>query len=213
MIIYNPTDGDAFTTAVKSAPKRCFLMTRLGNPVPKLVKEMGAEIKKCSRAQGFKVIDAGTSVGGRDFLIKIWKMIASAPLAVGIIHEDISPDTQANIFYELGVAQALGKETIIVKSPGSKVPSDFVRTEYLAFDKKFSTRYTKYLKELRIQAEHYEIVADQLDRNPILALDYLKRAYLITGDNRLKKKAKSIVKEAGLDKRATNSVELLAAAF
>ena len=52
-----------------------------------------------------------------------------------------------------------------------------------------------------------------MDRNPILALDYLKRAYLIKGDAGLKKKAISIIKSAGLEKRAANSVELLAAAF
>ena len=66
---------------------------------------------------------------GWDFLIKIWKLIASSPLAVGIVHEDIASSTQVNIYYELGIAQALGKETVIVKSPGAKVPSDFVRTE------------------------------------------------------------------------------------
>ena len=66
---------------------------------------------------------------GWDFLIKIWKLIASSPLAVGIVHEDTASSTQANIYYELGIAQALGKETVIVKSPGAKVPSDFVRTE------------------------------------------------------------------------------------
>ena len=41
------------------------------------------------------------------------------------------PSTQMNIYYKLGVAQALGKETLVVKSPGAKLPSDFVRTEYV----------------------------------------------------------------------------------
>ena len=62
-------------------------------------------------------------------------------------------------------------------------------------------------------ANYYETVADQLDRDPILALDYLKRAYLINGESRLKRKAKNVAKNAGLEKRATNSVELLAATF
>jgi hypothetical protein len=63
------------------------------------------------------------------------------------------------------------------------------------------------------QAEHYETVADQLDRNPILAIDYLKRAFLITGDKRLRAKAKAVVSKAGLEQRAANSVELLTATF
>ncbi len=213
MIIYNPADGDAFTTTIKSAPKHCFLMTRLGSPVPQMVKDIGTEVKKCCHNQKYVAIDAGTRITGRDFLIKIWKMIASSPIAVGVVHESIPPSTQANIFYELGVAQALGKETLIVKSPKGKIPSDFIRTEYISFDDKFTNNFSKYLTDLTEQAEHYEIVADQLDRNPVLAIDYLKRAYLITGESRLKKKAKSVVKGAGLQHRAANSVELLAAAF
>lgn len=213
MIIYNPSDGDAFTTTIKSAPRHCFLMTRLGSPVPKMVKDIGTEVKSCCRNRKYIVVDASTRVSGRDFLIKIWKMIASSPVAVGVLHESIPAATQANIFYELGVAQALGKETLIVKSPKAKVPSDFIRTEYITYNSSFAKSFSKYLANLEDQAEHYEIVADQLDRNPVLAIDYLKRAYLITGDNRLKKKAKSVIQSAGLQRRAANSVELLAAAF
>ena len=213
MIIYNPTDGDAFTTTIRSAPKRCFLMTRLGRPVPPMVADMREKISECCVKVDYRVIDAAARVTGRDFLIKIWKQIASTPLAVGIVHEDIAPSTQANIYYELGVAQALGKETVLVKSPGSKVPSDFVRTEYIEFDRGFKTNFMRFLRGLSEQAEHYEIVADQLDRNPILAIDYLKRAYLITGEVRLRNKAQEILREAGIENRAKNSVEQLAAAF
>jgi len=80
------------------------------------------------------VIDASTQITGRDFLLKIWKQIAAAPLAIGVCHENIPITTQSNIYYELGVAQALGKETIIVKSPKADIPSDFVRTEYLEYN-------------------------------------------------------------------------------
>lgn len=213
MIIYNPADGEAITTQIRSAPRRCFLMTRLGNPIPQMVKEIQASITECCQGIGYKVTDARKRVTGRDFLVKIWKLIASTPLSVGIVHEDIPATTQANIYYELGVAQALGKETVIVKSPGAQVPSDFVRTEYVEFNQQFKTNFKRFLKSLSAQAKHYEIVADQLDRNPILALDYLKRAYLISGKNKLKKKAKQILKEAQVEERARNSVELLAAIF
>lgn len=174
---------------------------------------MDKAVKKCCRAAGLSVIDANSTVSGRDFLLKIWKLIASTPLSVGIVHEDIPASTQANIFYELGVAQALGKETVIVKSEKAEVPSDFIRTEHIVFDKGFEKTFAKYLGGLLEQADHYELIAEQLDRNPILAIDYLKRAYLITGDTRLKKKAGVFLKEAEVEKRAKNSVELLAAAF
>ena len=213
MIIYSPVDGDAITSSIPSNPKKCFLMTRLGKPKPPEVTSMDQAVKRCCRTAGFSVIDANSRVTGRDFLLKIWKLVASTPLSVGIVHEDIAPTTQANIFYELGVAQALGKETVIVKSEKSNVPSDFIRTEHVVFDKRFDKEFGKYLKGLSEQATHYETVADQLDRNPILAIDYLKRAYLITGNNKLKVKAKTLLREAGVESRAKNSVEQLAAAF
>ena len=145
--------------------------------------------------------------------MKIWRLIASSPLSVGICHEDIPPKTQANIWYELGVAQALGKETLIVKSMHTEMPSDFVRTEYIEFNDDLKVKFAQYLQSLDEQADHYELVADQLERNPILAIDYLKRAFLITGNEELRNRAKKLVGEAGLQSRAKNSVEVLAAAF
>ncbi len=213
MIIYNPTDGDALVSKITSKPRHCFLMTRLGNPVPTVVHSVRKEITSCCRSNNYKVIDAGSSITGRDFLVKIWKMIAASPLSVGVVHEAIPQQTQENIYYELGVAQALGKETLIVKSPDAKIPSDFVRSEYILFDRKFKKNFSEYLKILDEQANHYETVSDQLDNNPVLALDYLKRAYLLTGSASLKKKAKKLVADSNLEGRAKSSVELLAAAF
>ncbi|MCZ6804414.1 MAG: hypothetical protein O7D86_10890 [Proteobacteria bacterium] len=188
-------------------------MTRLGNPVPPMVEDMRRAVKECCDLYDYSVIDARARVTGRDFLLKIWKLIASAPLSVGILHEDIPESTQANIFYEIGVAQALGKETVIIKSPGSKMPSDFVRNEYIEFDDNFREQFNAFLSSIFEQADCYELLADQLEKNPILALDYLRRAYLIKGDGALIDKATRIVDGAGLEDRAANSVELLAASF
>lgn len=213
MIIYSPLDGDALTSSIPSNPRHCFLMTRLGKPVPAGVNRIRTAIKKVCVAANYEVIDASSKITGRDLLLKIWRLIASAPLSLGICHEDISPKTQSNIWYELGVAQALGKETLIVKSVHSEIPSDFVRTEYIEFDGGFEDRFSQYLSSLDEQADHYALVADQLEKNPILAIDYLKRAFLITGNDDLRTKAQILVGEAGLQARAKNSVEILAAAF
>ena len=111
------------------------------------------------------------------------------------------------------MAQALGKETLLVKSPGASVPSDFVRTEYVEFDERFDANFAAYLNTLQRQAEHYAVIAHELERNPVLAIDYLKRAFLITGDEGLRGRAQALLDDAGLDDRAKNSVEQLAAAF
>jgi hypothetical protein len=213
MIIYNPLDGDALTSSVASNPRKCFLMTRLGKPIEAEIADMRRQITAACKRHRYGVIDASSQITGRDFLLKIWRQIASTPLAIGVCHEAIPAKTQSNIYYELGVAQALGKETLLVKSRGSEIPSDFVRTEYIQFDDDFAGNLDTYLSSLPEQAEHYEIVAEQLDRNPILAIDYLRRAFLITGEARLRNRAKQLLKTAGLDQRAKNSVELLAAGF
>lgn len=213
MIIYSPLDGDALTRSIPSNPRHCFLMTRLGDPVPAAIEEIRLAVSDLCRNANYTVIDARSRVTGRDFLMKIWRLIASAPLSIGICHEAIPAATQANIYYELGVAQALGKETLLIKSPNVAVPSDFIRTEYVEFNADFWGSFSTYLDSLQDWAEHYELVADQLDRNPILAIDYLKRAFLISGEERLRDKAQALLDEAGLDDRARNSVELLAATF
>ncbi len=56
-------------------------------------------------------------------------------------------------------------------------------------------------------------IADQLERNPVLAIDYLRRAFLISGNEGLRGKARALLDQAGVDDRAKNSVEQLAAAF
>lgn len=213
MIIYNPLDGDALTSSVPSKPRHCFLMTRLGNSIPQEIIEIREVITEQCQSQNYQVIDASTEVTGRDFLLKIWKLIVACPISIGICHEKIPAQTQENIYYEMGVAQALGKETLIVKSVNAKIPSDFVRTEYVEFNDDFKNNFLKYLRSLEEVADHYETVSDQLDRNPVLAIDYLKRAFLITGNESLRTKANILLDAPGLKDRAKNSVELIAATF
>lgn len=102
---------------------------------------------------------------------------------------------------------------MIKSSRLKELPSDFVRSEYIEFNQEFDDRFENYIDSVVEQAEHYEFVADQLDRNPILAIDYLKRAYLITGEENLRKKAQDLLNVAGIENRAKNSIEVLAAAF
>ena len=122
MIIYSPLDGDALTSSIQSSPRRCFLMTRLGHSVPEGVEAIRRSVSDLCETVDYEVVDAHSRVTGRDFLMKIWHLIASTPLSVGICHEEIPRSTQENIYYELGVAQALGKETLLAargKSPAA----------------------------------------------------------------------------------------------
>lgn len=50
------------------------------------------------------------------------------PLGIAFIHHEMTAKTLSNIFYEVGMLHAYGKECLIIKTQGTEVPSDFVRT-------------------------------------------------------------------------------------
>lgn len=213
MILYRPIDGDVQTTKIKYRPRTCFVMTQLGTPIPREVKKIRKKLIEILFEYRMEEIDAGSEITGKDFLLKIWRMIVSVPLGIGIIDDNISSNTLCNIFYELGLMHALGKETIVIKTEKANVPSDFVRTEYIKFDDKFEENLKKYFTTYFNLVDYYETIADQLERNPLLAIDYLRRAYLISGNEELRAKVKKLHGEVVLEDRAKNSVEQLLVDF
>ncbi len=188
-------------------------MTQLGEPIPSEVSSIRQDLDKILSQRKFNLVDANSVITGRDFLQKIWDMLVSVPLAVAIVHEDMPAKTQCNIFYEIGIAQALGKETIVIKTQKAEVPSDFVRTEYIEYDGHFEEKIDKYLNGLFERADYYELMAEQLQENPLLAIDYLRRAFLVSGQEQCSEQAKKILSTLSLEGRTGNSVEILLAKF
>ncbi len=213
MIVYRPTDGEAHTVPVAMRCRTCFLMTQLGGTIPPEVAGIRDRIEGAFAGAGFGVVDADSFTTGRDFLLKIWEVIASVPVGVAIIHEDVRPATLANIYYELGLMQALGKETLVVRTPGAAVPSDFVRTEYVVADGRLEQRLAAFIENLHDREAHYGLVGTLVENNPLLALDYLRRAYLLFGDAQWQREAATLVASTDLSERATDSVEMLLASF
>jgi hypothetical protein len=93
------------------------------------------------------------------------------------------------------------------------LPSDLVRTEYIQFDRSFSRRFGAFLGSLAEPASYYLTLADQLENDPLLAIDYLRRSYLLTGDVSLRRRATAIFDDAGFTGRARHSVERNLAQF
>lgn len=213
MIVYRPTDGEAHTVPVATRCRTCFLMTQLGGAVPPEAIAIRDRVEAAFVDADFEVVDADSFTTGRDFLLKIWEVIASVPVGVAIIHEDVRPATLANIYYELGLMQALGKETLVVKTPRADVPSDFVRTEYVTADARLERRLGAFVENLRDREAHYGLVGTLVENNPLLALDYLRRAYLLFGDAQWQREAAELVASTDLSERATDSVEMIMAAF
>lgn len=165
------------------------------------------------RAANFRTVDAASVTTGKDYLLKIWALAVSCPVGIAIVHEGIRPDTMANVFYELGWLHAYGRETVVIKIGDVKLPSDLVRTEYISMDAHFNRSLEGFLTSLNERAEYYQTLAELLEANPLLAIDYLRRAYLITGDVALRRRARRIFATSDLDGRARNSVERLMITF
>jgi len=213
MIFYNPNNGDVQTTPIKYQVRSCFLITQLGGQIPKEAIAIRKIIDKICKKQNYKLIDALHKTTGKNILEKILLQIFSMPVSVAIYHEENPDSTMSNIYYELAYAQATGKETVLVKSKKAKLPSDLSGIEYIEYNNNFENNFTNFFKQCFDIAKHYETTADQLDQNPVLALDYLCRAYLITGNENLRDKAKKLLTSADLDKRAKNSVEKMRIPF
>ena len=213
MIVYRLTDGDAHTVPIATRCRTCFLMTQLGGSIPPELATIRERVEAEFGGAGFDVVDANSFTTGRDFLHKIWEVIVAVPVGIALLHQDIAPKTLANIFYEIGLMQALGKETLVVKAPGTDVPSDFVRTEYVTADDQLETKLARYIDYLGDQEAHYGQMGSLVENNPLLALDYTRRAYLLSGNEEWQEQADEIVRAGDLSERATDSVEMTLASF
>ena len=198
MIFYNH-DKQVLTEFIKYKPRSCFIMTQLGEPVPKIVLKIRKEISNCLKKANIKEIDAESLITGRDFLNKIWDQLLAVPMGIAIISEDVKASTISNIFYEVGVLNALGKESIIVKTSSFDVPSDFVRTEYVNYGRGFNKKVENFLNSTLELADHFDTIAESLEVNPLLSIDYWRRAYLISGSEIYIEKAESLFKMEKFD--------------
>ena len=199
MIYYNPLNNDVLTHWIKYNPQSCFIMTQLGGDIPPELAEIIETTKTILIKRNYKPFDANSEVTGKDFLNKIWKQLLSAPLGIAIVTKNIKASTLPNIFYEIGIMNALGKETIVIKCKEYKIPSDFIRTEYIEYDKNFTEKLNNYLDRVLEIADYYEKMSHNLKAKPLLALDYLRRSYHITGNRRIKNKAKKIIEKYTFD--------------
>lgn len=206
MIRYNPTSGEVFLSSINYRPRHCFLVSKLGEPLPDDIKRMRRTFEKYAKNNDITVIDANSITTGKDFLIKICDLIASVPLGVAIISDQLSIPTMCNIYYEIGLLEALGKETLVIKSKNCPIPSDFVRTEYIEYGYNAGAKIKGFLSTFFKQADYYAKMADGFEQKPSLAIDYLRRSYLITGKEVYREEAKKFFSENTFDSQRTAGI-------
>ena len=205
MIFYSH-DREVITDFITYEPRSCFIMTQLGLPLPKTLVQIRGDLVKELKKRKIKELDANSYIKGKDFLNKIWRQILSVPMGIAIITKEMNVSTISNIFYEVGVLNSLGKETIIIKSADFSIPSDFIRTEYIEYNSEFSGKINKFLDQVFELADHYEIMGESLETNPQLAIDYYRRAYLITGEANFFRKTETILKENKFDTQSKHFI-------
>lgn len=86
-------------------------------------------IKSAVDGAGLECYRGDASVRVGDLTQNIWNELLKA----GLVIADVSA-LNANVFYELGLAHALGKDTFILKNKESKVPADFGGAHYYEYD-------------------------------------------------------------------------------
>jgi len=209
MNVYSPINGEVLTDAVKFHPRTAFIMTQLGTPLPKELIKIRQGLKKELKKYNFSEIDASSLVTGKDLLDKIWKIILCAPLGIAIITKDMPEKTIANIFYELGMMDALGKETLIIKSKDYQIPSDFMRTEYVNYNHSFKTSFKKFKSNLDARESHYWLMGEIMQADPVLAIDYIKRAYLLQPLKKYIKEALRLYKKNKSEIDAQSKIHIL----
>lgn len=188
-------------------------MSKVGDGAPPMVRIVRGRLRTLLDEIGYSLIDATQVTTGKDYLRKIWDLIVSVPMGMAFIYRKMPSNTMANVFYEIGLMQALGKDTLIIREPRATLPSDLVRTEYVLYDSRFDDRIRVFLRRCLSSAEFFATVAEQMERNPLLAIDYYRRAFLLTGDEEYCMRTDELLKSGEIGKRAKNSVEYLAAGF
>jgi hypothetical protein len=213
MILYDPTNGDVVTTPTECRPRTCFFMSKVGRDAPPIVAEVRSRLSALLGEIDYFLIDATQITTGKDYLRKIWDLIVSVPMGMAFIYRKMPPSTLANVFYEIGMMQALGKDTLVIREPRATIPSDLVRTEYVPYDGRFDDRIRAFLGTCLSSAGFLATVAEQMERNPLLAIDYYRRAFLLTGHEEYCLRTDELLKSGEIGRRAKNSVEYLAAGF
>lgn len=99
-------------------------------PFTKRFDGVYAEIGAVAKALGLECCRADSVFGGGALMDKIWELIRSAVVVIADITEH-----NPNVYYELGIAHGLGKETILLwADDGNDIPSDLRHLEYIRYE-------------------------------------------------------------------------------
>jgi hypothetical protein len=141
LVAHRRTTGEDMRVDHPSA----FVAIPYGGPWDDLCADV---IKPAVEAVGLTYVRADNRPRVGALMEGVWRDILQA----GIVIAELSTPNP-NVFYELGLVHALGKDTVILKEKAVKLPADFLGTlyvEYVAGDK------LKALNDLQVQLEAWK---------------------------------------------------------
>ena len=107
-------------------PRLCFVAMPYG---PEWFGQVKEKISLAAEKTGFKAIVSLEQLTPGPILDQIWQGIRVADVVLA----DIT-DNNPNVFYEIGLAHALGKEVIVITQDDGKVPFDIRNSRYIPYD-------------------------------------------------------------------------------
>lgn len=165
-------------------------MLQLGGELEEPDRVMAAETRAALTAQGFDAVTASDVKGTGEFLNKIIDLIRGCGFAVAVFSDKTPARTLANIFFEIGVAGVLGKPVQLVLTGKTPTPSDFVRSEWIAYkpgsEDDLRNELRASLERIDQLAGYYRTIGEVALEAPQadleLCFERFKQAVLIGGD-------------------------------
>ncbi len=214
-LIFSPLSEDILEGPFKPYPRGAFIMLQDNEGTPEIDRDMDSATIEILKEQSFLPLKATTKRGTKDFLEKIVQLIRGAGFGVAIFSEFTNATSLANIFFEVGLCNMLGKPVIIVKSDKAKPPSDFVRTEWVTYSEnrnKLKNDLSKSLNDVILLADYFDKLGDisfeAEERDAELAFERYKQAFLISGEDKIKIKITNLL--GSFDDEEGNFTELIA---
>jgi len=196
-------------------------MLQLGEGTSKLESDMDEAVYAVLKQKKFSIVKATTERSHKDYLEKIIQLIRGCGFGVAIFSEYTPASTLANIFFEIALCNLLGKPVIIVKSEGAKIPSDFVRTEWVSYsdggNTQLRTDFKKSVDSIIALAKYYEILGDiAMEAGNIdfeLAFERYKQAVLITNKRPVINKSNKLLNQLNASEECAEYIKAARARF
>jgi hypothetical protein len=129
-----------FSQAIRKRgqPRPCFVAMPYG---PAWFKPVKRSICTAAKAVGFQAEVSSDLATPGTITDQIWQGIRRADVVVADVTE-----SNPNVFYELGLAHALGKEVIVITQVRSLVPFDIRASRVITYDPRKLSRFEADLK-------------------------------------------------------------------